>query len=211
MTLTMRPEFYILNDNGDPIETTFEAWVSWMAQNHEACVVAQNVISEKPHVRVSTVFLGRDQGSPFDWNGPPILFETMVFADGQSERSQRYCTREEALRGHSRSIDVVLAEQGKDPMGHKEEMEDALRRASAAIEEATWSPLPDAPPGGRAFLGLTPNWRFTVMDFDIEPQGFPAGSRGYDGAGVEQMMNVLHLTRELAEKAFKLAVAQTAT
>jgi hypothetical protein len=53
--------------------------------------------------RVSTVFLGIDHG--FDPEGPPILFETMVFCKGFDEEIQkRYATWDEAIAGHQTII-----------------------------------------------------------------------------------------------------------
>ena len=51
--------------------------------------------------RVSTVFLGIDH----DWgsNGPPVLFETMVFGHAD-EIQQRYCTWDEAATGHAEMV-----------------------------------------------------------------------------------------------------------
>lgn len=48
--------------------------------------------------------------------------------------------------------------------------------------------------------------RVIVADFDISDQGFPAGSRGYDGA-VSMGMVVMRLPRSLAKKIFYIARA----
>jgi len=58
----------------------------------------------------------------------------------------------------------------------------------------------------RFFRGSHEAWTFTVCDFSIEAQGFPKGSRGYDGAAAKPGMAV-HLTRELAERAVLRAAA----
>lgn len=49
-------------------------------------------------VRVSTVFLGLDHGFG---EGPPILYETMVFGGPSDGDCERYSTRAEALAGHA--------------------------------------------------------------------------------------------------------------
>lgn len=59
----------------------------------------------------------------------------------------------------------------------------------------------------RFFQGAYGAWSFTVCDFDITDQGFPKGSRGYDGAGRKPGV-VLHLTRELARRAVERALEQ---
>src|SRR5215467_9051102 len=48
-------------------------------------------------VTVSTVWLGLDHRFG---EGPPIIFETMVFGGPDDQRQERYCTEAEALLGH---------------------------------------------------------------------------------------------------------------
>lgn len=60
-------------------------------------------------LHVSTVWLGHDMG--FGVNGPPVIFETMVFGPAPDtlhpelreygELQWRYCTTEEAEQGHA--------------------------------------------------------------------------------------------------------------
>jgi hypothetical protein len=64
-------------------------------------------------------------------------------------------------------------------------------------------------PSARAFTGKVEGWHVLVVSFSIENQGYPRGSRSYDGTGVrKQPPVVLRFTRELAEKLFKVAEAQ---
>jgi hypothetical protein len=83
-----------------------------------------------------------------------------------------------------------------------------------------WSELPmpaDAPAGAASYEGnLTlvnliggkkTSWRFVVVEFSIEDQGFPAGSKGYDGTVTSSEGVVMRLTRAQAERAFKRAKA----
>jgi hypothetical protein len=70
-------------------------------------------------------------------------------------------------------------------------------------------PMPaDAPTGAESYEGtLTLNktsWRFLVVAFSIEDQGFPPGSKGYDGTVVSGR-SVVRLTREQAKRAYKRA------
>ena len=58
--------------------------------------------------------------------------------------------------------------------------------------------------GAKGYLASTKNWNFIVVEFDIEEQGFPPGSKGYDGTA-HKTGTVIRLTRELAELAFKKA------
>lgn len=64
--------------------------------------------------------------------------------------------------------------------------------------------VPDAPNEAKAFIGEHSTTKFTVVSFEIESQGFPSGSRGYDGA-ISSGMIVCRMTREFAEKAAHLA------
>lgn len=58
--------------------------------------------------RVSTVWLGLDHNYG---DGPPILFETMVFgeADWADQDCKRYSTEAEALAGHAEMVTLVAA------------------------------------------------------------------------------------------------------
>lgn len=53
---------------------------------------------------ISTVFLGLDHN--FFGNGPPILYETMIFAasDDATDEMWRYATREQALAHHQKLV-----------------------------------------------------------------------------------------------------------
>lgn len=63
------------------------------------------------NTRVSTVFLGIDHRCAY-LDGPPVLYESMVFRDGEDCDQERYCTRAEALVGHARMCSKHL---GRDP------------------------------------------------------------------------------------------------
>lgn len=58
--------------------------------------------------RVSTVWLGTNHD--FD-GGPPIIFETMVFADGSMDDKymDRYAIEEQARAGHAEIVTMVAA------------------------------------------------------------------------------------------------------
>jgi hypothetical protein len=54
---------------------------------------------------VSTVFLGLDHA----WgDGPPLLFETMIFGGTEDEYCERYSTWEEAEAGHKKAVEIAL-------------------------------------------------------------------------------------------------------
>jgi hypothetical protein len=57
--------------------------------------------TELAGVEVSTVFLGLDHNFG---EGPPILYETMVFGGPLDEEMERYHTRAEAAAGHEMMV-----------------------------------------------------------------------------------------------------------
>lgn len=57
---------------------------------------------------VSTVWLGTNHN--FTNDGPPIIFETMVFGSGDGDQyMQRYATEEQARAGHAETVTLVAA------------------------------------------------------------------------------------------------------
>ena len=63
--------------------------------------IGQDGIGE---VRVSTVWLGLDHRFG---EGPPLIFETMIFGGPQDNWQERYSTEEEALTGHRRVVEAL--------------------------------------------------------------------------------------------------------
>lgn len=90
---------YILDEAGNPVVCDdLLTWAQWMEEN-QPHIVAQTHL--KGDVLVSTVFLGMDHS----WgDGPPLLFETMVFHDGDGTDQYRYPTREDAWEGHRMAV-----------------------------------------------------------------------------------------------------------
>jgi hypothetical protein len=85
---------YIL-DAKKPVECEdLLTWAKWFetANRHVA-------VEERDGVRVSTVFLGHDHR--FGGDGPPILFETMIFGGPNDQDQDWYSTWEEAEAGHA--------------------------------------------------------------------------------------------------------------
>lgn len=62
---------------------------------------------EVPGYEVSTVWLGLDHN--WSRNGPPLIFETMIFPLGTSMDvdCDRYSTEAEAIAGHKRMVKVA--------------------------------------------------------------------------------------------------------
>jgi len=63
---------------------------------------------------VSTVFLGLDHS--FEPDGPPVLWETMVFGGPEGDFQCRYATAVEARAGHAAKVAELkaLAEKSDD-------------------------------------------------------------------------------------------------
>lgn len=93
---------YILDDQGNPVpEPDIIKWARWFEENADKRRVAFAIIGQ---CSVSTVFLGLDHS----WgDGPPLLYETMIFDGEGIDYQERYSTREEALAGHAHACEVA--------------------------------------------------------------------------------------------------------
>jgi hypothetical protein len=91
---------YILKD-GEPVPADVETFARWRQADRNAVIVALDELSPGG-ARVSTVFLGIDHN--FSCQGPPVLFETMIFGGELDGRQVRYCARDEALAGHAEML-----------------------------------------------------------------------------------------------------------
>jgi hypothetical protein len=93
---------YILNGHEPVEEPDLMKWGAWMQK-------ADRQVRDtfRDSVRVSTVFLGIDHNF-WDWDGPPLLFETMVFINGSGDEMERYSTWDEALRGHENMVNKIF-------------------------------------------------------------------------------------------------------
>lgn len=103
---------YILIGQTPVLEPSLEKWAEWFGRSSTdgSRVVAQTEVGASV---VSTVFLGLDH----QWgHGPPILFETMIFTDGESEDFQQRCsTWLEAEAQHGRVVAMVHARFSQPP------------------------------------------------------------------------------------------------
>jgi hypothetical protein len=85
---------YVLDGKKPVLCEDLGTWAKWFETVNRQ--VAQE---ERDGVRVSTVFLGLDHR--FSGDGPPILFETMIFGGRHDQDQDRYSTWEEAEAGHA--------------------------------------------------------------------------------------------------------------
>jgi hypothetical protein len=91
---------YILSDDGEPVpEPDLMKWARWF-ETTRFWRLAFDQISE--YVVVSTIFLGLDHR--FGGDGPPILWETMVFKNGEAQDMIRYSSRAAAMEGHEKLV-----------------------------------------------------------------------------------------------------------
>lgn len=97
------PMHWILAEDGKtPIQTNdILAWGDCMADKKRQ--VGWDYDNDKG-ITVSTVFLGLDHNFLGD---RPVLFETMIFSQTGNHTQQRYCTWEEAERGHQVACEVA--------------------------------------------------------------------------------------------------------
>lgn len=98
----MRTLFYTL-DGHTPVACLSYLGIERALLDKEANRVAY---TDVPDGYVSTVFLGIDHNHMGD--GPPILFETMVFGCGPWDNYQeRYATWDEAEAGHAATLTLL--------------------------------------------------------------------------------------------------------
>jgi hypothetical protein len=97
---------YILIDR-KAVPATTDEWARFF-ENMDARTVAKSAVNG---ANVSTVFLGLDHR--FGDEGPPLIFETMIFGGPYDQYQDRCSTWEEAEEMHR--IACVLAEAGHEP------------------------------------------------------------------------------------------------
>jgi hypothetical protein len=97
-------EFYDLEGN----LVSYETWARIFAGENRFLVGTR--IPEKG-VKVSTVWIGIAWMLEVEEGGLPLIFETMVFGDGDDDfddlASWRWPSREEALKGHENVVDGI--------------------------------------------------------------------------------------------------------
>jgi hypothetical protein len=91
---------YILDANHKLVSVGLMEWAQWFEQDGNRRVAEDTIDG----FYVSTVFLGLDHS----FSGTvPLVFETMVFADGNGELFGRYPSWDQALGGHAAAIKWV--------------------------------------------------------------------------------------------------------
>src|SRR6188472_2809719 len=93
---------YILKER-KPMRVDELEWAQWFRVHHEERVVGQWTFAG---TEVSSVFLGVDHQVG---DGPPLVFETMVFGSGRVDLVGRYSTWADAEEGHMATCAVERA------------------------------------------------------------------------------------------------------
>lgn len=97
----------------DGIPITLEQFVSMRPDQSAIVVGSTSIMDGAALVRgydVSTVWLGFDHR--YGGEGPPLIFETLVFTDDPewSGMCARYATEAEAREGHAKMVSMVAAQ-----------------------------------------------------------------------------------------------------
>lgn len=102
--------WYILNPDHSIKEVDIDEGIKQFKDIKARRVAVTDLVKGKTWV--STVFLGLNHRF-FD-KGPPILFETLVFSDIEdvNNRMERYCTWDEAVKGHNRIVNETRVNLG---------------------------------------------------------------------------------------------------
>src|SRR5262245_11987790 len=99
-----RHQFYILDGKHRPIKTDVLTWGRWFEDFFANRFVAEKIIGD---VRISTVCIVFDHR--YFGDGPPLIFETMIFG-GEFDQSQwRYSSWDDAVTGHAMAVKKVRA------------------------------------------------------------------------------------------------------
>jgi hypothetical protein len=92
-------KYYILNAEHHAVEASLLEWAKWFEEISNRLVGYTQVTSE---ISVSTVFLGIDHRWHDD--GPPLLFETMIFGGPLDKKMWRYSSWDDAEAGHAAAV-----------------------------------------------------------------------------------------------------------
>jgi hypothetical protein len=111
----LNPNWYVLDDNHEPVESDIDTWSEWRKNAPGAMRVCHSYYSygNEQFIWVASDFLGLDH----QWGeGPPLLFETMIFEyPPHDNKCWRCSTWAESQKQHARAcleVESWLIEQG---------------------------------------------------------------------------------------------------
>ena len=92
---------YVLEADGKtPRKVDLMEWARSF-EGTDRCVAVDELPND---VRVSTVFLGLNH----NWgDGPPVLWETMIFGGAHDGYQDRYSSRDDAIAGHAKALQLA--------------------------------------------------------------------------------------------------------
>lgn len=99
---------WVIDADHTPREVEWAEYTDWLAKGFEE--TKRVARTEVGVAAVSTVFLALDHSHG---DGPPLLFETMVFGGEHSGACFRYATWDEAVAGHARVVAALT--EGREP------------------------------------------------------------------------------------------------
>jgi hypothetical protein len=103
---------YILS-GGQPVPCdNVLQFASWF-ETHDKTLARTDITDG---IYVSTVFLGIDHN--FTGDGPPVLWETMIFGGPRHGYQDRYTSEKAAKRGHKRACAIARGEIPDDDDGN---------------------------------------------------------------------------------------------
>ena|SRR3990167_8333374 len=91
-------KYFILKDRKAVPVSSLEEWAKAFETDRH---VAQDSVGD---VRISTVFLGINHRFG---EGPPLIFESMIFGGQHDQEQRRYSTWGEAEKGHAELLALV--------------------------------------------------------------------------------------------------------
>jgi hypothetical protein len=97
----MNLKHYILDADNNTVEVDLFTWAEWYEHASNRIVAFTQINSQ---AYVSTIFLGLDHRFPGYPQGPPILFETMIFGGALDGEGARYCSHDDAMTGHKMQV-----------------------------------------------------------------------------------------------------------
>lgn len=103
----MKLGYYILDDENRVVEVAHMlTWAMWLEDAYRHVGMTQ-ITSE---ITVSTVFVGIDMQFG---EGPPIVFETMIFGGPLNDYQWRYSSWDDAETGHKAAVRKARAAIGQ--------------------------------------------------------------------------------------------------
>ena len=98
----MNNRHYILKGK-EAVPVGLMEWATWFENFDNRSIASTDLFDGK--VTVSTVFLGIDHS--FMDDGPPLIFESMIFGGVDDNECIRYATYAEAEAGHLRLVEIA--------------------------------------------------------------------------------------------------------